>query len=57
MPRVDQAIAAETRALYAYGFGGGKSGLHRTRCQVTPGERELTTSATESRPPMAARHR
>ena len=33
--------------------GGGKSGLHRAGCQVTPGGREPTTSATESKPPMA----
>jgi len=26
---------------------GGKSGLHRARCQVTPGRREPTESATE----------
>src|SRR5271165_1942941 len=26
---------------------GGKSGLHRARCQVTPGGREPTESATE----------
>ena len=32
----------------------GKSGLHRAECQVTPGQRELTASATESRPPMAS---
>ena len=31
--------------------GGGKSGLRRIRCQVTPGGREPTESATESRPP------
>jgi len=30
---------------------GGKSGLRWTRCQVTPGGREPTESATESRPP------
>src|SRR5690606_26514542 len=29
----------------------GKSGLHRAGCQVTPGRREPTESATESRPP------
>jgi 16S rRNA (cytidine1402-2'-O)-methyltransferase len=28
--------------------GGGKSGLHRAKCQVTPGRREPTESATES---------
>lgn len=31
----------------------GKSGLHRAECQVTPGRREPTASATESKPPMA----
>ena len=30
---------------------GGKSGLRWTECQVTPGGREPTESATESRPP------
>ncbi len=30
---------------------GGKSGLHRAGCQVTPGRREPMASATESRPP------
>ena len=33
--------------------GGGKSGLRRIRCQVTPGGREPTESATESRPPKS----
>ena len=32
--------------------GGGKSGLHRAGCQVTPGRREPTESAAESRPPF-----
>src|SRR4030065_2166162 len=32
--------------------GGGKSGLHRAGCQVTPGRREPTESATENIPPM-----
>jgi len=27
---------------------GGKSGLHRARCQVTPGRREPTESTTEN---------
>ena len=31
--------------------GGGKSGLHRAGCQVTPGGREPTESATENIPP------
>ena len=30
----------------------GKSGLHRAGRQVTPGERELTESATENIPPL-----
>ena len=30
---------------------GGKSGLHRAGCQVTPGRREPTESATENIPP------
>ena len=30
----------------------GKSGLQRARCQVTPGKRKLTESATENRPPV-----
>src|SRR5699024_5089698 len=32
----------------------GKSGLRRAGCQVTPGQCELTASATESRPPNDA---
>jgi len=35
--------------LYAEG---GKSGLHRAECQVTPGRRESTESATENIPPI-----
>jgi hypothetical protein len=31
---------------------GGKSGLHRAGCQVTPGGREPTESATEKTPPI-----
>ena len=33
-------------------MGGGKSGLHRAECQVTPGGREPTESATENIPPV-----
>jgi len=36
-------------------IGGGKSGLRRARCQVTPGRREPTESATESIPPKCLR--
>ena len=32
----------------------GKSGLHWARCQVTPGRREPTESATENKPPVYA---
>ena len=32
---------------------GGKSGLPRARCWVTPRRREATESATESRPPTS----
>ena len=45
LPEVSQTIAR-----YHLVFGG-KSGLHRAGCQVTPGERELTASATENIPP------
>ena len=41
---VGQAIAASQEC-------GGKSGLRRARCQVTPGGREPTESATENKPP------
>jgi hypothetical protein len=50
---VGQTIAALSLSFRGYGQGGGKSGLHRAGCQVTPGRRKLTTSATESKPPMA----
>jgi len=32
---------------------GGKSGLHRAKCQVTPGGREPTESAAERKPPKS----
>ena len=32
---------------------GGKSGLQRVECQVTPGGREPTESATENIPPAS----
>ncbi|MET4678330.1 hypothetical protein ACVKN3_000812 [Luteibacter sp. PvP120] len=44
---VGRTVASRLRAYR------GKSGLHRAGCQVIPGQRELTASATESRPPMA----
>jgi len=34
---------------------GGKSGLHRTERQVTPGRRKPTESATEKTPPTFVR--
>ncbi len=43
--KVGQAIAlCQTRR--------GKSGLHRVKCQVMPGRREPTESATENIPPV-----
>ena len=33
----------------------GKSGLHWTRRQVTPGRRKFTESATENKPPSRVR--
>ena len=50
-PGVGQAAAvARTRH-------GGKSGLHRAGCQVTPGGREPTESAAENIPPKRSRKR
>ena len=46
-----QPLVAGACALAARG----KSGLHRTGRQVTPGKRELTESAAESRPPRGRR--
>ena len=45
-PGVGQAIARRIAA-------GGKSGLLRAGCQVTPGRREPTESATENIPPRS----
>ncbi len=45
---VGQTVAANPSFGWA---GGGKSGLHRAECQVTPGRRKPTESAAESRPP------
>lgn len=43
--QVGQAVAAHIF------MGGGKSGLRRVKCQVTPGGREPTESAAENIPP------
>ena len=43
--------AGQAIALLLLRQKGGKSGLHRAGCQVTPGGREPTESATESVPP------
>lgn len=44
--------ASRTVAVYSVkSVGRGKSGLQRAGCQVTPGKRELTESATENIPP------
>jgi hypothetical protein len=47
------AESAGQSLLRAQAWGGGKSGLRRIGCQVTPGGREPTESATESRPPKS----
>ena len=46
-PEVNQAIAV----IYFKFINRGKSGLHREKCQVTPGRRESMESATENIPP------
>ena len=43
--KVGQAIARNL-------ISRGKSGLHRAKCQVTPGRRESMESATENIPPI-----
>ena len=42
------------RAVAGAQAPGGKSGLHWAGCQVTPGRREPTESATENKPPAPA---
>jgi light-harvesting complex 1 alpha chain len=44
-------LLSAPRSGVAPDAGGGKSGLHRAGCQVTPGGREPTESATENIPP------
>lgn len=44
-------LAEAVAVLPARDQNGGKSGLQRAECQVTPGKRELTESATENIPP------
>ena len=41
--------------FYENTFGGGKSGLRRAECEVTPGGCEPTASAAESKPPKSLR--
>jgi hypothetical protein len=50
IPGVDAARVIAGRARTA----GGKSGLHRARCRVTPGGGNAEESATENRPPSLA---
>ena len=53
---VGQTVAASVLAKAARG---GKSGLHRAGCQVTPGGRAgdgaVTDSAAENKPPVRSR--
>jgi len=54
----DTAFRESARQSLCRGYAvrhGGKSGLHRAGCQVTPGGREPTESATENIPPRRQR--
>ena len=44
--------SARQSRINASAFIGGKSGLPRAECQVTPGRRKPMASATESKPPV-----
>ena len=44
----------DNRAIISSLILGGKSGLYRVECQVTPGGREPTESATENIPPICS---
>ena len=48
---LDWVAELSRQSLFRLGRNGGKSGLHRTGRQVTPGGREPTESATENIPP------
>ncbi len=48
VPGVGQMIAGR-----GFSVAGGKSGLHRAGCWVTPSLGDEEESATESRPPLA----
>jgi len=48
---LDWVAELARQSLFRLGRNGGKSGLHRTGRQVTPGGREPTESATENIPP------
>jgi len=45
---IGQSLPVFVPQLVAGQAGGGKSGLHRAECQVMPGRREPTESATEN---------
>ena len=45
-------LARQSLVVIRKNAAGGKSGLHRAECQVTPGRREPTASATENIPPV-----
>lgn len=55
--RGDQGILSSefARQSLSMQIDGGKSGLQRVECQVTPGGREPTASAAESIPPKQLR--
>ena len=51
---IDWAVAVP---LLFEKWGGGKSGLYRAECQVTPGGRKPTESAAENKPPRCFKSR
>ena len=51
--QVNYALESARQSLGNF-FPGGKSGLRRAGCQVTPGGREPTASAAENIPPASA---
>ncbi len=50
----NQGVGRTVAARPPWRAWGGKSGLQRAGCQVTPGGREPTASATEKIPPQSA---
>jgi len=47
----DNVFIESAKQSLLFSNNGGKSGLQRVECQVTPGRREPTESAAENKPP------